>query len=146
MQAMMEKMMNDWMKNLGGLNYFGNPGKMDFMNKDFMKSMNISKAGHQLIEGQKTMFNNTYDMLLKIQEQTEKVADTVMTDHAMIPGFDLKHLKGWRDMVKKGQKEFKKAVDEGFKQSEALFDNFEQFSAPLKETTKPSKASKAGKK
>jgi hypothetical protein len=151
MQAMMEKMMKDWTKNFGGmndwtknfdgLNYFGTPGNMDFM-----KDMNLSKLGHQLIDGQKTLVDNTYEMIMQIQEQTDKVADSVMKAHALIPGMDLKILEGWRDMVKKGQMECKKAIDEGFKQSEALLDSFGQSAAPVKETGKAPKAPKTTKK
>jgi hypothetical protein len=128
MKAMMEKMMKDWMKNFDGLKYAGIPSNMDFM-----KDMNMSKVGHQLMNGQKSVFNNTYEMLLKIQEQTEKIADSFMRDYAVIPTEGLRMLDGWRDIVKKGQSEYKKAIDKGFEQLEALLTNVDQFKAPKAE-------------
>ncbi|MEJ2097135.1 MAG: hypothetical protein P8Y38_08365 [Deltaproteobacteria bacterium] len=137
MQGMMDNMMNDWMKNFDGLKGLG-----IFNNMDFMKGLNMSQIGRQALDFQKQIFDNTYDMILKIHEQEEKVVDKFMANQTMIPAESQKMLSGWRDMVKKGQDEFKKAVDEGFKRSEALLANFEQFGASKTEASKAQKATK----
>ena len=137
MQGMMDNMMNDWMKNFDGLKGLG-----IFNNMDFMKGLNMSQIGRQALDFQKQIFENTYDMILKIHEQEEKVVDKFMANQTMIPAESQKMLSGWRDMVKKGQDEFKKAVDEGFKRSEALLANFEQFGASKTEASKAQKATK----
>ena len=137
MQGMMDNMMNDWMKN-----FDGSKGLGIFNNMDFMKGLNMSQIGRQALDFQKQIFDNTYDMILKIHEQEEKVVDKFMANQTMIPAESQKMLSGWRDMVKKGQDEFKKAVDEGFKRSEALLANFEQFGASKPEASKAQKATK----
>lgn len=137
MQGMMDNMMNDWMKN-----FDGSKGLGIFNNMDFMKGLNMSQIGRQALDFQKQIFDNTYDMILKIHEQEEKVVDKFMANQTMIPAESQKMLSGWRDMVKKGQDEFKKAVDEGFKRSEALLANFEPFGASKTEASKAQKATK----
>jgi hypothetical protein len=134
---MMKNMMNDWMKNFDGLKGFGIPNSMDFM-----KDMNMSKIGRQALDFQKLIFNNTYDMLQKIHEQEEKMLDEFMKGQTMIPAESMKMLTGWRDMAHKGQDELKKAIDQGFKQSEALLANLEQFGAPKKQAAKAQKSGK----
>ena len=77
MHEMMKKMMDNWMKSFEGFKGVGIPNSMDFMqDMDFMKGMNISNIGRQALDFQKLMLDNTYDMLLKMNEQEEKLVDS----------------------------------------------------------------------
>jgi hypothetical protein len=140
MQEMMKNMMGDWMKNFEGLKGIDFP--MPTGQMDFMKDMNVSKIGRQALDFQKLAFNNTYDMILKIQKQTEKAVQDLMAGQTMIPAEGQKMIDGWRDMAKKGQDEFKKAIDKGFNQSEAFLANLEQFGAPKEKAAKSQKSGK----
>lgn len=121
MQTMMKNMMDEWMKNFGTMKFCGVPG-----NTDFMKGMDMSKVGRQLTDGLKVMLDNHYEMISKIQEHTEKISDNFLKNNAAVTPEGLKMLEQWREITKSGQKEYKKAIDSGFAQMEAILANFEQ--------------------
>ena len=131
MQAMVENMMKDWMKKFDGFKGFEFPKQTDFM-----KDLSLPKIGRQVLDFQKATYYSTYDMYVEFQEQTEKTADSWLKDHAVIPAEGLKMLDDWHGMVKKGQDEMKKVIDESFKQSEAFLANFDQFAAPKQKAVK----------
>lgn len=116
MQDMMKNMMNDMWKNMDAMKTFDLSKRLDFM-KDF----NASKIGLQVLDFQKSTFNNTYNTLLKLQEQSEKIADSLMKDNAAIPAESRKILDEWRLVFKKGQSELKKSIDETFTKAESFF-------------------------
>jgi polyhydroxyalkanoate synthesis regulator phasin len=116
MQDMMKNMMNDMWKSMDTMKNFDLTKKMDFM-KDF----NASKIGLQVLDFQKSTFNNTYNTLLKIQEQSEKIADSFMKDNSVIPAEGRKILDEWKLVFKKGQSELKKSIDESFNKAESFF-------------------------
>lgn len=116
MQDMMKNMMNDMWKNMDSIKSF------DFGKRfDFIKDFNASKIGLQVLDFQKSTFNNTYNTLLKIQEQSEKIADSFLKDNAAIPAESKKILDEWRLVFKKGQTELKKSIDESFSKAESFF-------------------------
>jgi polyhydroxyalkanoate synthesis regulator phasin len=127
MQDMMKNMMNDMMKNMDVFKGFDMSKKMDFM-KDF----NAAKIGLQVLDFQKSTFNNTYNTLLKIQEQSEKIADSLLKDNSAIPAEGRKMLDEWKLVFKKGQTEMKKSIDDSFSKAETFF----------AETSQPAKAAK----
>ena len=127
MQDMMKNMMGDMWKNADVMKNF------DFAKKlDFMKDFNTTKIGLQLLDFQKSTFNNTYNTLMKIQEQSEKIADSMMKDNSAIPAEGRKIIDEWKLVFKKGQSEIKKSIDESFTKAESF----------MNESTKPAKAEK----
>lgn len=121
MQDMMKNMMNDMWKNMDAMKNF------DFGKRiDFIKDFNASKIGLQVLDFQKNTFNNTYNTLLKIQEQSEKIADSFLKDNAAIPAESKKILDEWRLVLKKGQTELKKSIDETFSKAESFFSDTSQ--------------------
>jgi hypothetical protein len=127
MQDMMKNMMNEMWKNMDAMKGF------DFMKKfDFMKDLNAAKIGLQVLDFQKSTFNNTYNTLLKIQEQTEKITESFMKDNAAIPAEGRKILDEWKLVLKKGQSEIKKSIDEGFTKAESFFNETSQTAKPAK--------------
>lgn len=116
MQDMMKNMMGDMWKNMDMMKNF------DFAKKfDLMKDFNAAKIGLQVLDFQKSTFNNTYNTLLKLQEQSEKMAESFMKDNAAIPDEGRKILDEWKLVMKKGQTEIKKSIDEGFSKAESFF-------------------------
>jgi hypothetical protein len=127
MQEMMKNMMGEMWKNMDTMKTF------DFAKKfDLMKDFNAAKLGLQVLDFQKSTFNNTYNTMLKIQEQSEKIADSFMKDNTAIPAEGRKILDEWKLVLKKGQLEIKKSIDEGFSKAESFFS----------ETTQSAKAAK----
>ncbi|MBU0994267.1 MAG: hypothetical protein KJ737_17390 [Proteobacteria bacterium] len=112
----MQNMMNDILKNVDAMKAF------DFTkNLDIFKDMNASKIGLQILGFQKNAFNTTYNTLLKIQEQSEKIVDSFVTSNAAIPDQGRKFLDEWRQAFRNGQNEFKKSIDDSFVKVESFF-------------------------
>lgn len=127
MQDMMKNMMSEMWKNMDGMKSF------DFGKKlDFMKDFNAAKLGLQVLDFQKSTFNNTYNTFLKIQEQSEKIAESFMKDNTAIPAEGRKILDEWKLVLKKGQTEIKKSIDEGFSKAESFFSETSQTAKPAK--------------
>jgi hypothetical protein len=79
------------------------------------------KMAKQMIDFQKATFDNTFDAIVLLQEQTERMADTFMEQatsnmeqSTFLPEEGKKMLREWVQASKKGLKEFKKAMDECF--------------------------------
>lgn len=116
MQDTMKNMMGDMWKNMDMMKNF------DFTKKfDLMKDFNAAKIGLQVLDFQKSTFNNTFNTLLKLQEQSEKIAESFMKDNTVIPDEGRKILDEWKLVMKKGQNEIKKSIDEGFSKAESFF-------------------------
>ncbi len=75
----------------------------------------------QMIEFNKTTFDNTFNAMVLLQEQTEKMVGAFMEQATWIPNDGKKALSDWVESLKKGRGEFKKAVDEGFTKVESFF-------------------------
>lgn len=102
MQNMMNNLMGDMWKSVG----------MKDMN--MMKDMDPTKIGLQILDFQKSAFNNTYNAMMQIQQQTEKMAEPLLKNNPVVP-------EEWKNMLKKNQHEMKKAIDDGFVKAESYF-------------------------
>jgi len=87
-----------------------------------MKSFEPGKMAKQVLEFQKTAFENSFSAMVMIQGQTEKLADQFITKNSIIPEEGQKMLNEWRLSFKKGRDDFKKSVDENFKKIETYFE------------------------
>ncbi len=68
----------------------------------------------QMIDLQKASFDNGYEAIVTVQDQTEKAANTLMGQAAWLPSESRGVLKEWFGMLKKGREDFKKVFDEGY--------------------------------
>ena len=75
----------------------------------------------QMIDFQKTAFDNTFDAVVMFQNQTEKMANTMLEQASWLPEEGKKAIKEWGNMYKKGRDNFKKTVDENFKKAQDMF-------------------------
>jgi len=80
----------------------------------------------QMIDFQKTMFDNTFNAMVMVQEQTERMATTLLDQAAWMPAEGRNAISGWVDGFKKGREDFKKGVDENFKKVEDFFITFDK--------------------
>jgi polyhydroxyalkanoate synthesis regulator phasin len=83
-----------------------------------MYGMNMLK---QMIEYQKTSFDNIYSMMVSFQDQTEKMVNTFIEQSNMVPDEGKKALNEWVNTCKKARDEYKKTIDQSFKQLESYF-------------------------
>lgn len=83
--------------------------------------MESGKVAKQVIAFQKTMFENSYNALMLIQDQTEKMVSTFMSQVPWVPEEGKKSVVNSIELYKKARSDFKKAVDDGFNKLEDLF-------------------------
>jgi polyhydroxyalkanoate synthesis regulator phasin len=77
--------------------------------------MDPKQIAKQMIQFTKTTFDNTFDAITILQEQTEKLIGTYLEQAPMIPAEGKKAITDWMKTYKKGREEFKAAVDEKYK-------------------------------
>ena len=86
-----------------------------------MKTMEPTQMLHQMIDFQKTAFENSYNAMLMIQSQTEKMAESMLSKNTMIPEEGQKMLNEWMLAYKKGREDFKKSMEDNFEKMEQFF-------------------------
>jgi hypothetical protein len=75
----------------------------------------------QMLDFHKSTFHNSYNAMVMLQDQTEKMLNTFFSQANWVPQ-DLKNVVGeWVVSYKKGRDEFKKSVDENFRRVEDYF-------------------------
>ncbi len=75
----------------------------------------------QMIDFNKSTFQNSFNAMVMLQDQTEKMMDTFLSQANWVPQ-DLRKVMGeWVATCKKGRDEFKKSVDENFERVEGYF-------------------------
>ncbi len=83
--------------------------------------MEPSKIAKQTIEFYKTTFDNTFNALMMLQEQTQRMLKLQLEQTSGFPEEGKKAINEWVSNYKKGCEEFKSAVDESFKRVESYF-------------------------
>ncbi len=72
----------------------------------------------QMVELQKTSFDNSFNMLVTIQDQMEKMVNSLVDQAPWLPGDGKKAFANLVGTYKKGREDFKKLVDDGYKKVE----------------------------
>lgn len=83
-----------------------------------MKDKVITK---QIIDFHKATFDNTFNSLNILQEQTEKMVQTFLLQANWIPGEGKEAIKEWLSVYQKGRAEFKAVADKNYKKVEQYF-------------------------
>ena len=83
-----------------------------------MEPVTIAK---QMINLQKATFNNGFDTMVMLQEQTERAVNMVLEQATWLPEEGKKVLGEWTKVYKQGREDFRKAVDENFNKAESFF-------------------------
>ncbi len=84
-----------------------------------MEPMVVAK---QMIDLQKATFDSSFQAMVLLQEQTEKMTNTLFEQAFWMPEEGKKVLSGWVKAYKQGRDDFKKVVDQNFKNAEAFFE------------------------
>jgi len=87
-------------------------------------NMNVmdNRMAKQVIDFQKATFDNTFNAISMLQDQTEKAFSTILeTGMVPLPEEGKKVINEWVQAFKKGREEFKKVMDDGFDRVENFF-------------------------
>jgi len=83
--------------------------------------MEPKQMAKQMVDFNKTAFDNSFEAMSVIQDQTEKMVSSMMEQTSFFPEEGKKLVNDWIKTYKKGREEFKAAADENFKKVEAFF-------------------------
>ncbi len=74
----------------------------------------------QMVEFNKTSFNNAFDAMVMIQNQAGQMSEFMLEQASWVPKDGKKAVSEWVSAVKKGREDFKKTVDDNFKKLEDM--------------------------
>ena len=74
-----------------------------------------------MIQFNKTTFDNSFNAMLMLQEQTETMVNTFLLQTKWLPDEGKKVINDWLKAYRKGREDFKKLVDQSFKSVEDFF-------------------------
>ena len=104
--------------------------------------MDPKQIAQQVIQFNKTAFDNTFDAITVLQEQTEKLIAMYMDQTPLLPEEGKKVIADWMKAYKEGREEFKTAVDENYKKVEEFFTGYDKFQEPKAVKVRPAKKAK----
>jgi len=88
--------------------------------------MDPKQIAKQMIQFNKTAFDNTFNAMTVLQEQTEKMMGMYLEQAPLLPAEGKKAINDWLKTYKKGREDFKMAVDENYKKVEDFFAGFDK--------------------
>jgi len=80
--------------------------------------MDQKQIFRQMMDFNKGAFNNTFNALVMVQDQTETLANSMLNQATWMPEDGQKAIREWVDAFKKGREVYKQTVDEAFKKVE----------------------------
>lgn len=83
--------------------------------------MDPKQVAKQMIDFSKTAFDNSFEAMAVVQDNTEKIVNNFIEQNTMMPDDAKKAFADWIKAYKKGRNDFKATADENFKKVEALF-------------------------
>ncbi|HUN55036.1 MAG TPA: hypothetical protein VMU29_07775 [Smithella sp.] len=83
--------------------------------------MDPKQIAKQMVDFNKTAFDNSFNAMSVVQDQTEKMVNGMMEQTAYFPEEGKKVISNWINMCKKSRDEFKANADENFKKVESFF-------------------------
>ena len=72
----------------------------------------------QMSDFNKTAFDNTFKAMVMLQEQAERMTNTMLEQATWLPADGRKVVTDWMDAYKKGRENFKKLVDDNFQKAD----------------------------
>jgi hypothetical protein len=75
----------------------------------------------QMIDFNKASFDNGFNAMVLIQDQTERAANALLDQATWLPAEGKKAIQDWVKTYKNGREEFKTSVDASFKKVEEYF-------------------------
>ncbi len=78
----------------------------------------------QILDFNKTTLDNSFNAMVLLQEQSEKLGKSALDQASWLPEEGKKVINDFGEAYKKGRDEFKKSVDEAFSKVEDYFKTF----------------------
>lgn len=78
----------------------------------------------QMMEFNKAAFDNSFTAMVMVQDQAEKVANSLLDQTNNVPCEGKKAVEQWITACKQGRDGFKNSMDESYKRLSAFFDQF----------------------
>jgi hypothetical protein len=75
----------------------------------------------QMVEYNQSAFDNAFDAIVTIQDQSQQIAEKMMDQADWMPVEGRKVIDNWVDVYKTSRNNFKVQVDNNYKQIEKLF-------------------------
>jgi hypothetical protein len=94
--------------------------------KERRNKMDPKQIAKQMIQFNKTAFDNTFDAMTVLQEQTEKMVAMYLDQAPLVPAEGKKAINDWLKAYKKGRVDFRAAVDENYKKVEEFFTGYDK--------------------
>lgn len=83
--------------------------------------MDQKKVFKQMIDFNKAAFDNSFNAMVMLQEQTERMAGTLLEQANWLPAEGKKAIQDWVAAYKNGRETFKKSVDDSFEKVDDFF-------------------------
>jgi uncharacterized coiled-coil DUF342 family protein len=96
------------------------------INEEEGKIMEQGKITKQMIEFHKTTFDNTFNAMTILQEQTEKMVNMFLEQAPWLPAEGKEAVNEWLKTYKKGREAYKASVNESYKKVEDFLVNIEE--------------------
>ena len=68
----------------------------------------------QMLDANKAAFDSSFKAMVMIQEQAEKMTDTLLEQTSWLPDEGKKMIREWVEACRKGRDDYKRVVDEGY--------------------------------
>jgi len=88
--------------------------------------MEPKQIAKQMIDFQKSTFDNSFSAMSMVQEQAERMVNMSLTQATWLPEEGKKAIEDWIGAYKNGREDFKKTVDDNFKKVEDFFASTEK--------------------
>mgnify|MGYP001765735383 CR=1 FL=1 len=88
--------------------------------------MEPKQFAKQMIQFNKAAFDNTFNAMTVLQEQTEKMVNRFIEQNPWMPAEGKKAVYDWVRAYKRGRDDFKVAVDDNYRKVEEFFAGFEK--------------------
>ena len=84
--------------------------------------MDSTQFVKQTLGFQKTIFENSYNAMMVVQDQTEKMMNSYLDQLPWVTEESKSSMKATVDLAKKAREDFKTAVDDGFTKFEEMLE------------------------
>jgi len=84
--------------------------------------MDNTQITKQIVQFNKTAFDNSFDAMTMVYEQNEKMVDTFLSQATWLPEEGKKAIRDWMSAYRTGCSQFKKQVDDNYAKVEAYFE------------------------
>jgi hypothetical protein len=83
--------------------------------------MDTGKMAKQMLDFHKATFDNTFNAMVMLQDQTEKMVNAFLDQATWLPEEGKRVIDEWLSAYKKGREDFRSMVDENFKKVDDFF-------------------------